>query len=267
MPSVRNCTAAACGAILLCVATWALGNGPTEEYSVAFEEIAPSVLRDAMGVLTVTGMSAAGIGGQEPGFREHRPGSPLPAVGGWTSARQTTPLSNFGIFHPSRHGRDDPDYQVQAFRYPITDARERYLEIVVDPRVDRRIWVERSELGDQFRTRIDMLEDLAVACRERSDLHVNISSFTTSGRRKVYVAPRRDAESSVLDCRNPPRLARRSHGEGLFKALDVRGEFVQVGWAAYAGAGGAGMPEPIGWVRLRANSGELLLWIEQIDNG
>ena len=249
---------------MACLVRTTFANGPTEKYSVDYGEIAPSALHDTMGVLTISSRPSADVEVPPLGFPEYRQNEEPGEQRRWTSVAATTPLSNFGTVHPGESEPGQPAI-AEGFRHPVTAVDGPYVEIAIDPRFDRRLRTRRSDLNAQFRNRIDMLEDLPELCGRDGDLYVNISCFTQSGRRRVYEEPRRDAESGVIDCRNRRRFYGPEHGESLFKVLDREGEFVKIGWFD------PHLPperasETIGWVRSRSNSGELELWIEQVDD-
>ena len=251
--------------VLFVSAGVAFGAELVERHNVPYEDIAAGVLRDVMGVFSVATMGVEAGGLPRLGFQEYVRSDGEFEMGAWVAIQDTMPLSNFGSAHPSdpvsaSAGRGETGSRgVSASRYPIVGIDGDYVEIVSDPRIGRRMWVRRNELIGDHETRVDMFEDLPEICSADPSMFVDVACFTTSGRRRVYEGPRRDAASRVVNFR--------PYGPGTtvepMKVLRGEGEFVLLARYRPVGAGDLGKPEIVGWVRLRANTGELLLWLRQ----
>ena len=235
-----------------------------ERYHVPYADIAASVLQDVIGIVTVTGRGNLTTPRHDEGYQTYVIGDQRFDASTWVLENETMPMSTNRYFDvsdvesvPKRNG-------VETSRYPATGVREGHLQIVIDSRLDRRVWVRQQELEVSFGVRVDMLEDLVETCRTQLDIYANIAHFTGSGRRRVYEEPRRDAESFVMNCRARRRFYGPSNGENLFKVLDRQGEYIKIAWHD-PNMPPDGVSETVGWMRLRSNTGELLRWIEAVD--
>jgi hypothetical protein len=238
LPGVRERLIRAAGAFVAVVpllAAAARADGPSEEYRVARASVAVSVLRDAIGVLTVDSGD-----GSDPLLPTYVKRGEYWVPHRRLTPSRTSPVSAFTT-SPEEAGKTFSNY-----RFPITRREFGYAEIVVDPVKDARLWVNTVELRKSFRVSADYFARL----ERLQGAFVDPFFGAPQAERRAYMSPDLSAQSSEL-------------GVGLYH---VRGE--RDGFLLLVPVGGMDDPpaQPAGWVPIRDADGLLTLWLFYVDD-
>lgn len=229
--------------VLICAACLqpypCLAGSGLDLYYVLWEEVSDRVLKDAIGVLSITSRT-----GDIYELRTERridggfePATPL------NIGNETTPVSHFG-FHP-------PQRSAHGHRYPVVDTAEEHLEIAYEVPYNKRIWVSLQNLEEDFFVKLTMFDSIDVP----SPFYVDIFFSSEYKKRTVFEEPKDDAKNRVLDIGQ--------YGRSLIRVTDARHGFLKIGM------GSLDYPEesiiPLGWIKLRDDKGRLAIWINMID--
>jgi hypothetical protein len=210
---------------------------PREEYYLARKDIAPTVLRDTIGMVSVWR-------GQ---MESRRPEGP------WMISTYERKGSFYKASRPVPMTEAQPisgwDFTDQALRqFPVVQRDGLFVLTVLDARSDRRAWlrVEKKPWN------IDYLHYAGVAEPEAySGLTIDLFHLAPESRR-LYAEPRLDA---------PFRIAsRESDSRGYLgndlKVVKIQGNFAQVAKVL----GPSRLSAPLGWVEIRDRDGRLTIW-------
>jgi hypothetical protein len=224
----------ACIPFLFC-ARAARADGPNEIYRVTRSSVSAAVLREAIGVLTIS----SGMNGDRT-FHTYRKRGEFFVPYRRLDADKTVPVSSLDT------RTNDPDNGIPSFRYPITKHEYGYVEIVVDPIADKRLWVNMPEIRKTFQIAADYFARLD---RMQGSL---IDPFfgNANAKRRVFMSPDLSAESTEIS------------GD----AYTVREE--RDGFLLLVPLGGMDDPpaQPVGWLPIRDADGLLTLWLIFVDN-
>lgn len=208
-----------------------------EEYYLSRNEIAPTVLREAIGAVSVWRGLAAGRLPDGPWMLatfEHK-GHAF-TTGPRVAVKQTRPVSGW-------------DFLGKALRqYPVVQRSGLFVLAVLDSRSDQRAWL-RVEKAPRT---IDYLHYAAVGDPEAyTGQAIDLFHFS-SGARRIYVQPRLDA---------PFRIVSKEPGGQGFLAEDLKVVKVQGNFAQVAKVMGVDqLSKPLGWVEIRDREGRLTIW-------
>jgi len=213
---------------------------PSEKYHVAYPSISKEVLQNAIGILTINP-------GEKMGdtlrtyLRQAHTFVPFTHL----DVLKTTPVSCFGYHNPK---------EIENYRYPIIEMIGQYARIVYDPVKNLSGWIDLNETKKDFSTTITLLNELNESLR----YYIDIFYFTESGRRKIYKSPAKDAEHFIA--------AKSDRRYGFLKVMELGEGFVKLGklrfnFESHELEG----VDPIGWVRIRDDQGQLTFWIQDVD--
>ncbi len=218
-------------------------DAPSEHFHVKYEEIAPRVLRDAIGILTINSRAKAGqeIQTYELEGKEFKAGRKLKIK------TETKPVSNFGYVWAE---------QIEDYRYPIVTRQERFYCIVSDPVTDLRVWINLDDLKPSFTYGVVMIDTFTPGHGAMTP--INIFHFTQSGRRKLYAQPDAQATFSIVSNQDYPYRR--------FYVQEQQGNFIKVAWAIHDHASDSLKIEALGWIKIRDKVGRLTFWFEMYDD-
>lgn len=218
-------------------------DAPYETFNVKYREIAPSVLRDTIGVVTINadfswenGYSVKDV---ELKAYDKVAGS-FVASEVISLQKQTVALSSFGYSG------------IGSYRFPMTKEEGDYCRIVIDPKSDRRIWINNQMQAKGLengleKTHFDDLKNLVA---------VDLFVFTDSGKKKLYAEPSRESSFVVIDSKKHAFLLVAEVKNGFVRLVSEEAITLQSedGKAPTT-------PQTLGWARIRDNEGLLTLWI------
>jgi len=147
-----------------------------------------------------------------------------------------------------------PSKEIENYRYPIIETIAPHARIVYDPVKNLSAWIDLSETEKDFSTTVTLLNEL----NESQSFYVDIFCFTESGRRKIYKSPAKDAEYFIAS-----KSDRRYE---LLKVMELGNGFLKLGKPRFKpdSLEMEGV-DPIGWVRIRDDQGQLIFWIKYVD--
>ena len=208
---------------------------PYEEFHLGRGKISDRVLREAIGILTVS----SGVTKVTTFAAYAQPGAGDPNRS--VDAFKTRPVSNFA-YHSSQH-----EDSIAGYRFPIVDRSGSFIQIAIDPVADRRIWVSTADLTVAF-----LHTELYFGEFQKLGEFVDPFFGDPQAVRTLFQAP------------NPWSKATRISGPqfATLKVIAQKKGFVQV---AHPGNGG-GHPVPLGWLRIRDAQGRLQIWITNFDD-
>jgi hypothetical protein len=208
---------------------------PFESYRVMRSSVAVAVLRDAIGVLTI---DSGSNGGRE--LQTYRKRGEFWVPYRRLDAGKTVPISDFG-YQPV-----DPEKLIANFRYPITKHEFGYVEIVLDPVADKRLWVNSAEVGKTFYVKAEYFAHLG---RMQGTL---IDPFFggSYSKRRVFMIPDLSAESLEIT-------------DGAYSVREERNGFLLL---VPFGSMDDPPAEPVGWLPIRDADGLLTIWLILVDN-
>ncbi|TET45518.1 hypothetical protein E3J62_07095 [candidate division TA06 bacterium] len=223
----------------------AFAGAPFELYHVPYDSISGNVLKDAVGILTITS--------REPGKAQMKAYNK--ALGKFTRANPihvlagTVPVSNFG-YHP-----EFIEVHVASYRFPIVGRSGDYLRIVYKQIENSRTWVKLEELERDFFTYVAMLDSIGTPSWFVSDVFFG----SKDGTRKIYAQPKEDAEATVIK--------KDDYKYKTFRIIEQKGDFVKIrqGWQEDSLGDDSKMP-PLGWIKIHDEEGRLTIWQKDQDN-
>jgi len=227
---------------VLCLSAFA--ETPYEKYHVAYKKISREVLRNTVGILTISSGAQKGTTLRTYLWVADQfiPAAEIKVI-------ETTPISSFGD-----HAASDST-SIAKYRYPIIETIDPYARIVYDPVNDRSAWINLDETKKLFSSvTVTRLNELSASL----PLYVDIFCFTNSGRRKVYKSPRAD-DGYFIVARSEERYGRlkvMELGEGYLKLGQPR--FNQTSFELEA-------VDPVGWIRIRDDQGQLTFWLKSVE--
>ncbi len=239
--------------VLLAIASLLTGSSAhaeaiTEYVHITATQISDSTLKQAVGVLTLTGRTRADTS--------------IALYEKFQGRFRRVPDLDLDLYPPvSLCGNaDEFGGRVVGYRYIVTAVQSGWAEIVYDPAGDRRGWLKRSDVTDDFYAEWLLLDD-------RWDVqndYVDILWLSPDGTREIYDGP---------SARSRKKLVSREDvglGTGRLRVLDARSGYLQVGQVADpSGQGNVGVEKadilPLGWVPLRDRKGRLSVWFYCFD--
>jgi hypothetical protein len=225
-------------ATLLALAMPVRADAPVERYHVEADQIAPRVLEDAIGVLSLN----AGVKGGRFLTRFRHEAAAWVVRDTLDLLRETTPVSNFGYDLP-------PDRRsVSNFRYPVVAVDSSYVEVVIDPVKDERAWLSTGEIERRFYHGLVRFDGPGPM---KGGWGLDLLHLGDDENRMLYAVP--DSQAA--------RKSLRTAGKPLWKALLVENGYVQIGVDRCNGE----PVEPIGWLRVRDDAGRLWIWVKMVD--
>jgi hypothetical protein len=215
----------------------AFADSPFEQFNCGYREIADTVRRDTIGVLTITASFS-----WEPEY--HVEDLQLQTFATASASFQpstvmsllnkTTSISSYGYAGKG------------SFRFPVVAESGDFREIVIDPVSNLRVWIRPADLS---------AAGYPVCSADFNNLHdvkVDIFFFTDSQRKKIYEQPVKDSSYSIIDARKYPSLTAAETKNGFVRLILTKGSG-KTGW------------KEIGWARVRDNDGLLSIWIVDSD--
>lgn len=242
----------------------ATAEAPYEEYHVSRSSISVPILRDTIGVLTIT--SGVKRGKKLLAYRKNHQAWLFDRT---INAIDTKPVSNFG-YHPQPiveetgserlaldviQGGDfnshaaPADEDISSYRFPILKRSGQFLEIAIDPVKDSRVWVSTGDLVKGFHFEEVYFSDLT----HLKELLVDPSFGELGASRQVYKKPSFSSVSTPLK-------------RGFYKVLAEKNGFIQLAKSFEDEEGGKEHLQPIGWIPIRGPDGTLSIWIALEDN-
>jgi len=221
----------------------ASADAPYETFNVKYREIAPSVLRDTTGVVTINADFSweNGYSVKDVELKAYDK-----VVGSFVASeaislqKQTLALSSFGYSG------------IGSYRFPMTEEEGDYCRIVIDPKSDRRIWINTQIQAKGLengvdKTHFDGLKNLVA---------VDLFVFTDSGKKKLYAEPNRESSFVVVDSKKHEFLLAAEVKNGFVRLVSEEAITLQ----SKDGKENS-TPRTLGWARIRDNEGLLTLWI------
>jgi hypothetical protein len=210
---------------------------PREEYYLSRQDIAPSVLRETIGMVSVWRGQVEDRAPEGPWMIStfERKGSFFKS-GRAVPMKETRPISGW-------------DFTGQALRqYPVVQRDGLFVLAVLDAQSDQRAWlrVEKKPWN------IDYLHYAGVAEPEAySGLTIDLYHLAP-GSRRLYAEPRPDAPFRIAS----PEPDSRGYLGGDLKVVKIHGNFAQV--ARILGTNQ--LSNPLGWIEIRDREGRLTIW-------
>ena len=224
--------------LLLVACPQVKADAPYELYSVPKSSISIVVLRDSIGVLT---LSSDVKGGKDiPTYKVSGSSFTSDAI---LKALETVPVSNFD-YHPP----DDPKL-IGSYRYPILKKTGTYLLIVVDPVKATRVWVNVAELGNAFILRQTYFNDLA----HLGELYVDPFFGEVDVSRPIYKTPSLATETGTIP-------------KGSYKVKAEKNGFVELLVEEWSEQSEHPELRTVGWIPIRDAAGLLTIWVVLYDN-
>lgn len=230
--------------VLSLAALDAVADAPYELYHVSRSSISVSILKESIGILTISS-----------GIRKGKYLKPYQEKSGnWTpekmiDALKTIPVSNFS-YHPLS------DYEgVGSFRFPILKKSGAFIKIAIDPVDAKSIWVSREDLDKDYFVKEDYFENFRP--QELID-----PEFPGLENARLYAKPSFQSETSGIN-----------HGQ-RFRVIGQKGDFLEVAEDEGDGEGdeeGASTqktiePKSAGWIPIHDKKGLLIIWVALVDN-
>ena len=235
--------------IILMILVCLLGSGllfadaPYEEYHVAYKDISKDVLKNTIGILTInsgvkegTNLKTYLISGNKFTFNKI------------LKVKETIPVSNFG-YHS---GIEELD--IDNYRYPVVSQSDNYLCIVYDPKKNSQAWIDTEEAKQDFYFDLVMIDSMPTPF----ELFVDVFNFTEDGKREIYTEPKKDAPGITI--------SKELFEQSLLKVTDQKNGFIKIEGPAFVSHDiGKGHIELSGWIRIRDDEGNLIIWIKNVD--
>jgi hypothetical protein len=207
----------------------------SDSYNIRSTKISEQVLKDSIGVLTVSPMAGGG-----PNIKVYRHSDDKFVF--WKSLsvlQQTKAVSGFEC-RPDRYPQNS-----FTCHFPLVAQIDNFFLIVINPETNRRAWINRKEAEKDWSIDITFFEASHPKCCE--DL-VDIFFFTESDKRNLYQHPSPDSPFKVIGREAATCVVLKTFRNG----------FVQL---AHIGDKSTNKPErSLGWVRLRDDKGRLTVW-------
>lgn len=226
---------------LLCLPTFA--DAPGEAFHVAYQDISREVLRRTIGILTINSRAR-----QESTLQTYsgEAGQLVPAA--LLQIAQTTPISNFGYHPPHDSG------SFENYRYPIVEKAGSHVKFVYNPVKNLSAWIDLAETEKHFSTSVTMLHDLNAL----RPFFIDIFHFTENRKRKFYRHPGKPDDFFIVEESRIPY--------GLLKVMDMREGYLQLGKPHFNDSTfEIESIEPVGWIRMRDDSGQITFWVRDED--
>lgn len=128
-----------------------------------------------------------------------------------------------------------PGNPLDGLRLPILDVQGDYVLAVLDPRFGSSIWIRPGEIGTHYVLQISSISKHS---------YINSSFNPGPAGHRVYQNPDDEKVYTML----PKEY-------GVLGVLQQKGDFIQVGLPY-----GEGGVAPIGWIKIRNESGQLTVW-------
>jgi len=218
-------------------------DAPYETFNVKYREIAPSVLRDTTGIVTVNADFSweNGYSVKDVELRIYdKIADKFVASGVISLQKQTVALSSFGYSG------------IGSYRFPMTEEEGDYCRIVIDPKSDRRVWINNQMQAKGLENGVEKMHFDALKNLVAVDLFV----FTDSGKKKLYAEPSRESSFVVIDSKKHAFLLAAEVKNGFVRLVSEEAITVEPEDGKESPA-----PQTLGWARIRDNEGLLTLWI------
>lgn len=224
------------GLFMLFFAAAIFADSPFENYQTAYKDIKPSVMRDTIGVLTINANW-----GWEPEFHVDDVQIPLceKNIASFTDSgtislqKNTAWLTSYGYSG------------IGSYRFPLIADTDNHCCIVVDPKGDKRIWINKKKLSESLENgfELQLFDSLKNA-------QVDLFYFTDSKKKKLYNSPAKDSTFTVIDEKTHPVLIAAETKNG-FVRLVVPNDDPE----------SQAEPKSVGWARIRDNEGLMTIWL------
>ncbi len=217
----------------------ASGIGAREHYHIKHTQISSEVLKDTIGIITIVSRT------KEPVYLRtyNYSGENFTESRKIHIFKNTVPLSHFG------HPRRDKSLFVENYRYPVVETNKDYLYIVTNPIKNTRAWVNIKNIKSDYYVSLMMFDDITIP----NSFFIDVFCFISSPGRKVYTEPALNSDTFII-------FGRQSKYSAL-AVIDQRNGFLKIASVIP----GKSESEPLGWVRIRDDSGMLTLWIKFVD--
>ncbi len=219
-----------------------LADAPYEKYHLFYQEISKDVLRKTIGILTISSGLKKGTE-----LKTYSKSGNKFIFDKIIKATETIPISNFGY---------QPWFEqpyIENYRYPIIARSDPFLCIVYDPKKNFKTWVNLTEGGKDFNTRVAFLDSLSIP----GSLFVDMFYLTGGVERKVYKEPKDGTDFSVI--------SEEEYKYTAFKVLEQKDGFIKIGIFWWSTDPVKEIPvELIGWIKIRDDKGHLTVWLKYI---
>lgn len=225
---------------LFLFATGVKADAPYEVYHVSKSSISVVVLRDSIGVLSVSS-------GQKRGteFNTYRVVNSTWVADRVIRATETVPVSDFDYRPPM----DSP--YINGYRYPVLKTDGVYLKIVINPITAESVWVNRTELKAKFVVHEKYFDDLA----HLGEFYVDPFFGVPDSTRPVFKEPSLSAkETDVI------------HSGTFYKVVAQKKDFIQIAVEVWEDSEDHPIRKTIGWIPVHDSSGLLTVWVVHCAN-
>ena len=254
---------------LLSTGTWA--DVPSEEFLVTRADLHPELLSRTVAVFSVGMPADEAVWRQwvEKGDPEQPRNAELELR--HIPARHLTADGFSGIM-PIPFEKTHPLSQSRfifrwARRYPVIDQRGSFIELVIDPRSMKTVWVDHDAWADDLKTAPTYMVDFHLLSLKKDQAwtgddqsHITLLDLEAQGLR-LYRRPSRDSESVPVDTSTlvswldePESLG---NLDGAYVLSEIRGDLARL---TLVDACSVEEDRHLGWVPIFDESGNLAIW-------
>lgn len=228
------------GILFVLVSAVAFADSPVENYNFTCSEIPATVLHDTIGVITINASWS-----WEPSYH-------VDDVQLQLCENTSDGFINSGTISLQKETRCLTSYGysgIGSYRYPVIVDTDNYCCIIIDPKLDKRVWIDKKELAKTSENayEVSLFDSL-------KNVQVDLFFFTNSKKKKIYVNPSKDSPFTVIDEKT----------YGILEVAETKDGFVRLVIFDSDPANKSGV-KSVGWARVRDNDGLLSIWVIDAD--
>jgi hypothetical protein len=238
-------------AMIMAIPSQGYSDAPVETYFLEKTQIPDNVLRETKAVLTVNIIDPKAYAEyyNQPNMKQapyitvyKKAGNSFKKMGVLEKAQIKTPTG--GKYGP-----------ITWYRFPVTNSKREYFEIIYDILGNKKCWVNFSELKSSLSGEKPVL-DWFTTQPSSEPVSVDIFFLTRNKEIRVYTSPTSGFPSQVLTPQSEILRTRSVYDDRAFQIIERKN-----GFGHLVVNRGCDIPgRSIGWIRLRDENGRLLVW-------
>jgi hypothetical protein len=238
-------------AMIMAIPSQGYSDAPVETYFLERTQIPDNVLREMKAVLTVRIIDPKAYAEyySQPNMKQapyitvyKKTGNSFKKMGILEKAQIKTPTG----------GEDRPS---TWYRFPVTNSKGEYFEIIYDILGNKKCWVNFSELKSLLSGEKPVL-DWFTTQPSSEPISVDIFFLTRNKEIRVYTSPTSGSPSQALTPQSEILRTNEVYDDRAFQIIERKNGFGHLG----VNQGCDRPARSIGWIRLRDEKGRLLVW-------
>lgn len=238
-------------AMIMAISSQGYSDAPVETYFLEKTQIPDNVLRETKAVLTVNIIDPKAYAEyyNQPNLKlapyitvYKKTGNSFKKMGILEKAQIKTPTG--GNYGPSTW-----------YRFPVTNSKGEYFEIIYDISEHKKCWVNFSELKSSLSGEKPVL-DWFTTQPSSEPVSVDIFFLTRNKEIRVYTSPTSGSPSQALTPQSDILRTSEVYDDRAFQIIERKNGFGHLG----VNQGCDRPARSVGWIRLRDENGRLLVW-------